>query len=232
MNLRLSAGIDREPWQARLHIPNYRIKDAAKFADISPQTIANWQRLGGSGFLPRKPDRAALSYLQLIELAVVASFRKGGVKLHKIKAAREWLQKQIESEYPFAQHRFKTDGKELLMEYRQIEPNADDGHLVVASNHGQLGWSDILNRLKEFEYDKASKIVSQWHVDGMNSPVVIDPKVSFGAPTVRGIPTWAVRDRWKAGSDLKEIADDYELSRSNVIAALRFEEVSWERQAA
>ena len=230
--MRLSAGIGREPWKERLFVPNYRIKDAAKFADISSQTISNWQRLGGSGFLPRKPDGASLSYMQLIELAVVASFRKGGVKLQKIKAAREWLQKQIESEYPFANHLFKTDGKELLMEYRQIDPDAEAGHLVVASGNGQLGWATILNRLKQFEYDKDTKIVSQWHVDGMSSPIIIDPRISFGAPTVRGIPTWAIRDRWNVGNNTSEIAEDYELTRSLVMAALKFEQVNMERQAA
>ena len=95
-----------EPWRRRLYLPNYQIGEAARYADISPQTVAAWHRID-KALLSQKERREALSYLQLIEVAVVATFRRAGVKLPDIRAARDYAQKTLKSEYPFAQYRFK-----------------------------------------------------------------------------------------------------------------------------
>ena len=84
---------ERDFWKSRLFVPNYRIREAARYAHISPQTVASWHGTPGAnrrGTLSSKERGAALSYLQLIEVAVVASFRKAGVSVKKIKAAREY----------------------------------------------------------------------------------------------------------------------------------------------
>ena len=101
-----------EPWRRRLYIPNYQVGEAARYAAISPQTVAAWHRIeGNKSLLSHKEQRAALSYLQMIEVAVVAAFRKAGVKLPEIRAARDYVQITLKKEYPFAQYRFKTEGK-------------------------------------------------------------------------------------------------------------------------
>jgi uncharacterized protein (DUF433 family) len=191
--------------------------------------VAGWQKVQGNRILlTRRDDRAALSYMQLIELAVVAAFRASGVSLQRISEAREYLKNQVESEYPFADYRFKTDGKHLLMDYSQISPKSGKGKLLeLTGKKGQLAWSDILDsRLKEFDYDKKEKLVLRWKVAGQESPIVIDPRLSFGAPTVKGIPTWAIKGRWIAGEQLEEIADDFCLSKDAVFKALQFEGVN------
>ena len=91
--------------------------------------------------LSAKDKGAALSYLQLIEVAVVAAFRKTGVSLPKIRAAREYVSKQLEAEFPFAEYRFKTDGRDLWMDYAQIEADMGDKKLLKASQQGQLASS-------------------------------------------------------------------------------------------
>ena len=233
MTLRLNVGSPREPWLARLTIPNYRIKDAARYADVSTATIAHWHSDDASQLLSEREDRAALSYLQLIEIAVVAAFRRAGVKLKDIKAARAYVQKQIEEEYPFAVYKFKTDGKNMLMDYAQIDKKKGKGKLLEVNKNGQLAWPEVLNRLlKEFEYDPKKNFVSQWHVDGTSSPIIIDPRLSFGAPTVNGTPTWAIRDRWIAGEAVEEIAEDFELPKKHVVVALGFEGYHPEQQRA
>jgi hypothetical protein len=64
--------------------------------------------------------RAELSYLQLIEFAVVSAFRKAGVPLSDIYDAREYVRVELKSEYPFAEYRFKSDGRHILMDYDQL----------------------------------------------------------------------------------------------------------------
>jgi uncharacterized protein (DUF433 family) len=205
-----------EPWRRRLYIPNYQVAEAARYANISPQTVAAWHRIEDS-FLSQKEKRAALSYLQLIEVAVVAAFRKAGVKLPDIKAAREYVQTTLKIEYPFAQRRFKTEGKSLWLSYGRDK-------LLKANQAGQLAWKDIIGRLQEFEYERRGVVV-RWHVTGPGSKIVLDLRIAFGAPSVDGVPTWALKGRWQSGESLNEIADDFGLKPAEVKAALAFERV-------
>ncbi len=219
-----------EFWRARLNVPNYRIGEAARYAHLSPQTVASWHKPAVSnrrGTLSPKDKGASLSYLQLIEVAVVASFRKAGVSLPKIRSARDYVSKHMQSEFPFAQYRFKTEGRELWMDYAQFEADAGDKKLLAASQAGQLAWSDIIGRLQEFDYEDDGLAV-RWHVAGMDSEVVIDPRVRFGAPAIEGVPTWVFSGRWQRGEDLDEIADDFGVSNSSVLAALAFEGINLE----
>jgi len=219
---------ERDFWRSRLYVPNYRIGEAARYAHLSPQTVAKWHTKPGSNrrsTLSTKEKGAALSYLQLIEVAVVSSFREAGVGLKKIEAAREYLAKQMEVEFPFAAYRFKTDGKDLWMDYAQFEASAGDRTLLAASRGGQLAWTDIIGRLQEFDYENDEGLAIRWHVAGRDENVIIDPRIQFGAPSVEGVATWAFKGRWEAGEDLDDIADDFGVSNSDVLAALRFEGV-------
>lgn len=217
-----------EFWRSRLFIPNYRIGEAARYARLSPQTVANWHTTPGANrksTLSTKEKGAALSYLQLIEVAVVSSFRKANLSLRKIKAAREYLSKQLEAEFPFAAYKFKTDGKDLWMDYAQFEAKAGDDTLLAASQGGQLAWTDIIGRLQEFDYENDAGLAIRWHVAGRKESVVIDPRVQFGAPSVEGVATWVFSGRWEAGETIDEIADDFGVSKADVKAALVFEGV-------
>lgn len=216
-----------ELWRERLTAPAYRIMEAARYARTSNQTIRNWEKIKGNRrtVITARPEREALSYLQLIEVGVVAAMRKAKVSLARIREAREYLCEEFDAPFPFAHYRFKTDGKSLFMDYDQIVP-ADKDKLLDVNENGQLAWKPILSGLlQEFEYDSELGTVLRWKVDGIDSPIRIDPRISFGSPHVGGIPTWVLRDRWASGEGIGDIAEDYELSNDLVTAALRFEQV-------
>ena len=94
---------------------------------------------------------------------------------------------------------------------------------------GQLAWELVLGRLKEFDYE-AEGIVIKWHVAGPKSPIIIDPRVAYGAPTVKGTPTWVLSGRWDAGESVSEIANDFDLDIDEVREALLFENVQQDRR--
>ena len=217
----LSHKLPAEPWRARLTLPKYRISEAARYADLSSQTVAGWHA-AELGPVSAKGKGESLSYLQLIELAVVAAFRKGKIKMRKIVAARSYIAKKLNSEYPFADYRFKTDGQNLILGSDQISESK--GVVLDASSGGQLAWELILERkLQEFDYDEIHDLVLRWHVAGLDSSVIIDPRVSFGSPSVGGISTFALKNRYIAGYSVGEIADDYEITEKMVKEALFFE---------
>lgn len=210
-------------WRRRLVLPNYQVQEAARFAQIAPQTVVQWQKGAVGPALAPRERRVALSYMQLIEVAVVAALRREGVPLRRIREAREYLQRALKSEFPFAEYRLKTDGHRLFMDFAEIAgPKKGRGKLLRPDQQGQLAWEAVIGRLKEFDYEGKRRVI-RWHVGGPHSAVVIDPRVSFGAPMINGIPTWAIKGRWEVGETPEEIADDFGLRTAQVIDALSFE---------
>lgn len=211
-----------EPWRRRMLLPAYQIAEAAGYAQVSPQTVAAWHRIEAA-LLAQREQRSALSYMQLIEVAVVAAFRKAGVPMPRIRKARHWAAHELKSEYPFAEYKFKENAKHLYLDAQQIDDLKDDT-VVQADAGGQLEWESVIGRLKEFEYE--DQVALRWHVAGEGKPIIIDPRISFGAPAVRGIATWVLRGRYEAGESDSDIAEDFGLSKSEVREALKFEGVA------
>ena len=211
-----------EAWRRRLYLPSYQIGEVASYAKITPQTVAAWHKIEAH-LLAQREKRVALSYLQLIEVAVVAAFRKAGVSMKRIRAAREYAAHTLKSEYPFAEYSFKEEGKHLWLDSGQID--VKPGTVVSADQGGQMAWESVIGRLREFDYEKPG-FVLRWHVAGPNSPIIIDPRIAFGAPAVKGTPTWVIRGRWTAGESDTDIAEDFGIKKVDVKEALKFEGLS------
>jgi|SRR6266404_6622947 uncharacterized protein (DUF433 family)/DNA-binding transcriptional MerR regulator len=221
MNVATPSNIGAEPWRKRLQIPAYQIGEAARYAQVSAQTVVAWHKIDQK-VLSEKRNRERLSYLQLIELAVVAAFRKAKFSLNEIRAAREYVKHNLKSEHPFAEYEFKRYGKSLFTEYEEA---GGVRRLLKANQAGQLAWKEIIGPVLEgFEYEHKG-VAIRWHLAGPLSPIIIDPRVSFGTPTVKGTPTWIIKGRFDAGENDKEIAEDFNLNVSAVREALKFEGV-------
>lgn len=216
----------QEAWRRRLYLPAYAIRDAARYSDIHPQTVAYWHyRGGGLGpALPGKERRTPLSWLQLVEVAFVATFRGLGVPLQRIRRAREYLAQVFKAEYPFAQLDLQTEGHHVLMDVVELEPEIPVDAFIIADIAGQTAWQPMVaDRFAQFDYEQGLAVV--WHVAGRQSSVLLDPRISFGAPTIRGIPTWALRGRFTAGEPIQEIGADFGLEATEIVEALKFEGV-------
>lgn len=217
----------KEPWLRRLTLPAYQVKYAAMYVAFTTQTVRNWQRVRSDGRSAISNRRAgeSLSYYQLQELAIVAAMRKKGVSLKKIRLARDWLASKFNLEFPFSDERVKSDGQDVLMEEMTKELGKTTARLLVANRGGQYVWADVIgHRFSEFDYE--NEIAVRWNVHGRDTGIVIDPRISFGAPAVRGVPTWAIRGRYKAGEAIEDLAEDFQIAKSDVLKALKFEGVS------
>ena len=221
---------DVAPWRRRLYLPAYRVGDAGRYADVSAQTVSRWHFGRGrtSAALPGRSRRQDLSYLELVEVAFVATFRGLGVSLQRIRRARDYAAQVLKSEYPFAEYSWLTEGHQVLLDLRTVEGDSSIGSLIAADSQGQVAWKEIVSdRFHQFDYDNGIALI--WHLASRRSPVVIDPRVSFGAPSVNGVPTWALKGRWDAGESILDIKDDFGLSKDEIRYGLLFEGVDFDK---
>ena len=213
-----------EPWRRRLYLPAYQTSDAARYSGVAAQTVTHWHH--GDGWLgpalPGHQKRKHLSYLQLVEVAFVATFRTLGVSLQRIRKARTYAAQVLNAEYPFAEYKWLTEGHHAMLNLIDVDDDASMGSLIVGDAHGQIAWQEMVGaRFSQFDYEEDTALI--WHVKGRESPVVIDPRISFGAPTVRGIPTWVLKGRWSAGESVADIKDDFGLGEEEITHGLAFE---------
>ena len=213
-----------EAWRRRLVLPAYSLAEVARYTNAHPSTISSWfnrdTTLGPA--LAGRQKGLPLSYLQLVEVAFVVTVRDLNITLGEIRNTRNYFRQRFNSEFPFATLRFQSEGFNLLLDLQQVEPSGERERFLLGGRGGQLAWAPLLGeRFLEFEYEHDLAVI--WHVAGPASPVQIDPRMNFGAPTVHGIPTWAVKGRYEAGEVVEEIQEDFDLESLEVVAALEFE---------
>ncbi len=213
-----------EPWFRRLYLPTYPITDAARYTQTHTRTVLHWY-FGENAVLKGRERRTPLNYLQLVELAFVAFFRKNSIPMQRIRTARDYIATNFGSEYPLTTYKFKTEGHHILMEYMKFEQTYDFNRVIATDKHGQLAWESLMgNKFAEFDYE--DELAMRWHPAGQQSLVLVDPRISFGAPMVSGIPTWVLRGRWKAGETFEEIREEFGLAPEAVRDGLYFEGIT------
>ncbi len=221
------------PWFSRLSLGAYSVREAARIAGVSPSTVCRWfngYRTVDGGrrapvFTSREKGRP-LSYLQLVEVAFVATCRRDPLRmpLREIERARAYLSEMFDEPYPFASLRLKAHGPHLL---KELEERAGvPTRLVVADASGQFVFHEIIReRLLEFEY--VHGVAARWHPRGPAVPIVIDPRLAYGHPHLEavGVQTRTLRSRYLVGETIEQISDDFGISPELIDLALRFERV-------
>jgi uncharacterized protein (DUF433 family) len=164
-----------------------------------------------------------LSFLDLIELVFVRDFRAHGVSWPVIRRAAEEAAKLFkDTDHPFCVKRFSTDGSQIFATAAAKEEGEEQ---MIDLAQRQHVFAEILKPfIKQLEYSASGDLL-RWFPLGKEKPVVLDPRISFGEPTVEGagVPTAALYKALKAGESEDAIATWYDLPQDAVRAALDFE---------
>lgn len=211
-------------------VPAYSIREAAGLVGISPSTLRSWVRgrsfpkRGGVGRSPAiiappsVDDGAFLSFTNVVEAHVLSGLRrKYELKLDAIRAAVRYVHDRLHVEHPLAMERFKTDGASLFVERF--------GRTINASKEGQVAMREVLEAyLERIEYDDGRAIrLFPLLRDAAPRVIVVDPRLSFGRPTIAGtsVPVVAVRGRFDAGDSVESLAHDFDVRPDQIEEALR-----------
>jgi uncharacterized protein (DUF433 family) len=233
-------------------VPLYRKAEAARIIRVPSSTLRNWAggpaRSGDVSTLTGRrhtaetvdvwvlreglitvaesatPRGPTIPFVGLTEAYVLASFRQAGVPMQRIRPAIRRLEEEMGLTQALASERLRTDGAEVLWDYRQQTDDQAEkdavGDLVVIRN-GQLVFRPVVQGyLRRVTYrDGWARIINVGR--GMVD-VTVDPWVNGGHPTLarRGIAVADILSRIRAGESSKAVAADYGLRLSEVMALL------------
>jgi uncharacterized protein (DUF433 family) len=159
-----------------------------------------------------------------MELLFVRAFLRKGISLQRVRKASSEASRITGEDHPFARRRLFTLRKDILMELEQ----GGQSVLLELLSGGQLGLRDVIVESgRSIDFDPQTGFASRWWPLGKNKPVVINPRIAFGAPSIanRGILTSTVHDLYRGeGRSVERAASWLRIDRDDVKAAVEFEQ--------
>ena len=191
--------------QIRRWITGYQHRDAVFAADF--------QRLN---------ERVSLSFLDLVEVLFVDSFRKHGVSWSSIRTAAQKAAAMLEYSHPFAKRSFYTDGKYILT--RIAEASGDPELLNLVDDQYEIDTLVFPLLYENLDFGDLD-IAARWWPRGREAGVFVDPHHNMGRPTVAtfNIPTAVLAQLFETVKSAQEVADWYEIDTGSVMQAVEFE---------
>src|SRR5438046_5341889 len=215
----------------RAREPRYTLQEGADFIDRPTSTVRRWALgnvrrhrgatkrdvplIDGDG---ERGDPLALSFLNLLELKFLSSYRKR-IPLQAIRRALDYVATELGEERPLLTVKFKIYGKSLFMDFAEQT-------MLNASERGQLAWPPALEEfIQAVDYEQESAV--RWWPLGRTRPVVIDTRLNGGLPSTAetGVRTGAIAVHRREGFSVAEIAEDVGARPGEVKAALYFEKI-------
>jgi uncharacterized protein (DUF433 family) len=226
-------------------MPIYTLDEAAFILCLARSTLQAWtfgsrwkERSSGRArsyepliFPPPRPEdsnRLMLSFINLVEAHVLYAIRRvHKIKMSRVREAMVGLRHDFESRHPLAEVDLYTEGTNIITRY---------GAYVNMSQGKQVEMAEVISiYTKRIERDESAiarfypfsgePVVSGPGVVEQPKIVAVDPFVSFGRPTVVGtnVRTEILAERWLGGDSIETLANDYQLDKTVVENALKYE---------
>jgi uncharacterized protein (DUF433 family) len=215
----------------------YTPAEAARLTGVAASKIHRWLRGHTTGETSYPPvwqstleakvaledGRLFLSFLDLVQLRVADAFIRAGLSAQKVRRAIEYGSEIVQSDYPFANAKFRTDGKTVILHVLGSETDGDK--LIDLFRHGQYLMSKVIEpSLKGLEFE--DDIAARWWPLGKIKGIVLDPKRQFGQPIdhASGVPTAVLCQAARAEGSPAAAARKFMVSLNSVNRALAFEQ--------
>jgi len=162
---------------------------------------------------------------EFVELGYLREYRRKGVPLQRLRPVIDELRHEFQTPYPLATAKPFIYGKELVLELQEKNDIPRSIAMVISTGQTIALADEAMRFVKKVEFDPPDEgEVRRLHPAGVASPVVIDPLIRFGQPSVQGVATERLWELFDAGESLAEIAEGYDLTPDLVRAAAAYEE--------
>ncbi len=219
-----------------LKMPLYGYTEASNYLHVPTTTVRYWAQ---GGTYTRKGEQrqfepllsvvpeGGLSFLNLVELHTLDALRSiNKVRLQDVRTALEYARHDLGIERLLLSDDLSTHKGEVFIEHY--------GKLLSLKRQGQFALKEILKfylqRVERDEKFNPTKLfpVIDIAIDRSQRPVEINPRVSFGRPTITGtaIFTGTIANRFNSGETIQELALDYDIEPQLIEGALLYEKAA------
>ena len=212
--------------------PLHTLTEAARIIGVPANTLHNWAR----GYTFKEIDGhqhsspalitttrvgrgPVVPFVGLGEAYVLRAFTDAGVPMQRIRPALERLEAEFGPQAVLTSERLKTDGAEVLWEYRDRDENGDVIDSLVVVRRSQPVFKEVVEQyLRTITYRGGR--IALIRLRRYQPEVVVDPHRNFGVPTLasRGVRVDDILDRLRAGEPAGQVAADYQIPTSDVRA--------------
>lgn len=206
----------------------YSEAEAARLLGISQGTLHYWLEGGerrGRTYMPvirREPRgrRAAVTWGEFVEAGFLRSYRKSNIPMEQLRQFITTLRDELDTPYPLASQRpWVSRGAGLVMA-AQEQAGLPKTYWLFLSGQILTPWgADFVDRVT---WSDESAESYRPHND-LRSPVVVNPSIRFGRPSIGGVSTRAIFEESEAGTPVAELAKIYQLKITDVRWALAYE---------
>lgn len=223
--------MEEAPTTSLLSRPVYSLAEAARLLRLSPSKLRWWlegEVRGQKRYPPvlrsEPTGDTRVSWGEFIEAAYLREYRRN-LTLQRLRPFREVLGREFDTPFPFAVSKPLIAGRELVLELQGRLGIPEELWMVVGS--GQLMLSAAAEAFCErVTFDEATGEAMRYKVMEADKPVYVNPRASFGIPTVSGVRTEIIAELSLAGEPHSAIIDIYcahGVTEEDVNAAVTFE---------
>jgi uncharacterized protein (DUF433 family) len=209
----------------------YGVAEAAGLLGLRSDRVRAWldgYRRQGTTYTPViRPESTGsdiVTWGEFVELGYLREYRRKGVPLQRLRPVIDELRREFSTPYPLATAKPFVFGKELVLEVQERNELPEAIAIVIRSGQQVLLADDANRFFKKVEFEAPEDgDARRIRPAGSASPVVIDPLVRFGRPTVEGVATERLWELHDAGEAVAEIVAGYELPEELIRAAIAYE---------
>lgn len=172
---------------------------------------------------PINKNMTYASFLDLIDLFFVKKFLDRGFSLQHIRRALDEARFYLGSPH-FARSIFFTNGSEIFLKMPK------NGFMISLLKSGQYAINQVVELLNEkIDFEKLTGLgyAERWYPMGKQGGVVIDPRVSFGRPTLvgRGVATQNIYDLFLGeNKQIEPVSAWFDIPNREILNAVVFEQ--------
>ena len=217
-----------------LDVPVMPAREAARQLHIPPTTLLYWlegHRKGPRFYEPvlrAEPlGHADMTWGEVVEAQYLRAYR-AKVPMQRLRPFIMAMRENFGVPYPLAHYRpFLMENRDLVVRLQDEADLPDELLLLVQGRRpGQYMINSVVNveYLDRVDFARDGRLEAlRLHPAGKASPVVLDPELSSGAATVRGIRAEVLAEQVSAGDSPEDVADEFQISEEDVKAACSYQ---------
>lgn len=206
----------------------YSEAEAARLLEMSQGTLHYWLEGGerrGVTYMPvlrtEPTGRRTVTWGEFIEAGLLRAYRRNSIPMVQLRNFISELRDDLGIPYPLAHEGpWMTKGAGLVVKAQQ-DAGLDESYWLWSSGQGMLTYAGM-SFVDRIRWDGHVAGSYRPH-DDPRSPVVVNPLVRFGRPSVGGISTLAIYEQAEGGASVEELSELYGISPRDVRWALAYE---------